>query len=328
MRAKFINEKFREDSDPIHDMGIGMDALIKRFVENEISYPYFKEDLLGICAKYGKTEFVKYLLEKGYNVHANDDCALRYASYYGHTETVKVLLNAGADVHADDDYALRSASYHGHTEVVKILKDWIAKEKKSVNEKFTEDDVDPIHTMGIGAKIVYYGFYKYVTNYFILILTGKTFDIKENLKKIGFRWSEANTAWKYNIASTKEGWIEKAPDLFKEIEKNTGYIVKPKENIGDITFMIPGYDIIEYPTIEDGQKTKVYVKEIIYGGLTFIGLIGGGTYKARNICRYFDFSFNKSTHMWEKRMDSKKEIDNLIEYLKENNYIVIDQRKT
>lgn len=29
MRAKFIYEKFLEDSDPIHDMGIGIDAFIK-----------------------------------------------------------------------------------------------------------------------------------------------------------------------------------------------------------------------------------------------------------------------------------------------------------
>jgi len=161
-------------------MGIGMDGLIKRFVKNETSYTYNKEKLLWICAQYGKTEFVKYLIDKGYDVHALDDYALRLASLYGHTETVKVLLNAGADVHADSDAALvyaceqrqtkvvkvlldagadvharndgplRFASENRHTETVKVLKDWIAKEKKKVNEKFTEDDSDPIHDMGIG----------------------------------------------------------------------------------------------------------------------------------------------------------------------------------
>jgi len=163
MRARFIFEKFTEDSDPIHDMGIGMDALIKRFVEEETNYSsYTKKDFLWICAKYGKTEFVKYLLNKGYDVnvgynaalrwaaenghvetvkvlldagadvHAYDDSPLTWASLHGHAETVKILLDAGADVHADDDYALRWASKNGHTETVKVLRDWIAKEEKDI----------------------------------------------------------------------------------------------------------------------------------------------------------------------------------------------------
>jgi len=103
MRARFIFEKFTEDSDPIHDMGIGMDALIKRFVEEETNYSsYTKKDFLWICAMYGKTEFLKHLIEKRH------------------------------DVHEDDDYALRWASKNGHTETVKVLRDWIAKEEKDI----------------------------------------------------------------------------------------------------------------------------------------------------------------------------------------------------
>ena len=117
-----INEKFTEDSDPIHDLGIGMDELIKRFaIETTYDHRYYKEDLLYICASHGKSEFVKYLLDKGYDVHGNADRALRWASEKGHTETVKVLLNAGADVHADNDRALQWASEKGHTETVKVL---------------------------------------------------------------------------------------------------------------------------------------------------------------------------------------------------------------
>ena len=123
MGARFVNEKFTEDSDPIHDMGIGMDVLIKQWIEKETGYSYSKENLLWICARYGKLEFVKYLLDRGYDVHEDDDYALQIASENGHTETVKVLLNAGADVHADDDYALQLASRKGHTETVKALLD-------------------------------------------------------------------------------------------------------------------------------------------------------------------------------------------------------------
>ena len=182
MRAKFINEKFTEDSDPIADMNIGMMHQIKLWMES-INVPFIdKNHDLVYCAGYGKLDFVEYLLAAGADVHTYDDYALRWASENGHTEVVKILLAAGADVHAsndsalqwasinrhtevvklllaagadvhaDGDSALRWASVNGYTEVVKVLKDHIAKEKKvkeSVNEKFTEDS-DPIHDMGIG----------------------------------------------------------------------------------------------------------------------------------------------------------------------------------
>jgi len=178
-----LHEKFTEDSDPIADMNIGMMHQIKLWMES-INQPFKnKDDTLVYSATHGKLDFVEYLLAAGADahnfndsalrwtsnnghtevvkvllaagadVHANNDYALRWASGSGHTEVVKILLDAGADVHADNDNALRWASIHGRTEVVKVLKDHIAKEKKvkeSLNEKFTEDDSDPIHDMGIG----------------------------------------------------------------------------------------------------------------------------------------------------------------------------------
>ena len=185
-----IIEKFIEKSDPISDMSIGMKHLIKKWVITETEYDYNEKDLLWICAKYGKLEFVKYLLDVGADVHASDDTALRWASEEGHTDVVKLLLDAGADVHAgddgalwrasknghtdvvkflldagadvhaSDDTALRWASNRGHTKIVKILKDHIAKEKRkkkikeSLNEKFIQDS-DPIQDMNIGMMKFY-----------------------------------------------------------------------------------------------------------------------------------------------------------------------------
>ena len=190
-----INEKFTEDSDPIHDMNIGMIHQIKLWMKS-IDQPFKdKDNALAYCAGYGKLDFVEYLLAAGADVHASydfalrwasdkghtemvkvlltagadvhamDDDALHWASDKGHTEVVKVLLAAGADVHAYDDGALRWASENEHTEVVKVLKDHIAKEKRkkvkeSVNEKFTEDYSDPIHDMGIGLYTKH-NFYSY-----------------------------------------------------------------------------------------------------------------------------------------------------------------------
>jgi ankyrin repeat protein len=117
-----LHEKFTENSNPIKDFNIGMIHNIKKFVK-ENGYEYVEEDLLWICAQEGKVEFVKYLLDAGADVHANNDLALRLASEYGHTEIVKLLLDAGANVHVNDNRALRVASEKGHTEIVKLLLD-------------------------------------------------------------------------------------------------------------------------------------------------------------------------------------------------------------
>jgi hypothetical protein len=73
------------------------------------------------ASRNGHTETVNLLLDRGADIHANNDGALRSASYHGHTETVKLLLDRGADIHADNDSALHWASYNGHTETVKTI---------------------------------------------------------------------------------------------------------------------------------------------------------------------------------------------------------------
>ena len=52
------------------------------------------------CVSYNSVECVKWLINNGYDVHAENDYALRYASEEGHIGVVKVLLNNGYDVHA------------------------------------------------------------------------------------------------------------------------------------------------------------------------------------------------------------------------------------
>ncbi len=77
--------------------------------------------MLIAMAKEGSIKGVKYFEKLGANLHANNDAALRSASYSGYLEEVKYLVKQGADIHAEGDYALRSASYYGHLEVVKYL---------------------------------------------------------------------------------------------------------------------------------------------------------------------------------------------------------------
>jgi hypothetical protein len=87
---------------------------------------------LKYVGKRDEPKTIKYLVEVGANVHADNDDALRWAAESGHTETVKylveagaivkILVEAGANVHAGDDYALRHAASNGYTEIVKYLK--------------------------------------------------------------------------------------------------------------------------------------------------------------------------------------------------------------
>jgi len=106
------------------------------------------EEKLKTGAEEGLLWLVKDALNKGADVHAYNDYALRLASDKGHVEVVKMLLDAGANVHADNDGALRLASWSGHVEVVKVLLDagayghlevvkllkQYSKKKKRVNE--------------------------------------------------------------------------------------------------------------------------------------------------------------------------------------------------
>jgi ankyrin repeat protein len=121
MRARFVNEKFVEDSDPVTDMGIGIRAQISKFMK-EIDEKDTDDNALARCAQRGKLDWVKFLIAAGANIEYNNPVtALRWASLNGHLDVVKEMLKAGADVHSSDDAALYNASCNGHLEIVKEL---------------------------------------------------------------------------------------------------------------------------------------------------------------------------------------------------------------
>jgi ankyrin repeat protein len=80
-------------------------------------------DKLLDAADNGLIYLAAYYLDRGVDIHAHNDIALRYAAYNGHTETVKLLLDRKADIHAVDDWALGAAAEHGHTDTVILLLD-------------------------------------------------------------------------------------------------------------------------------------------------------------------------------------------------------------
>jgi ankyrin repeat protein len=81
-----------------------------------------KNELLRYAAIHGHLEIIKYLIEHGTNIHANNDVALRFAAANGYLEVVKYLHQNGADIATDDNLALIWAAENGHREVVKYLK--------------------------------------------------------------------------------------------------------------------------------------------------------------------------------------------------------------
>jgi len=68
MRAKFILEKFIEESDPIRDMGIGIETLINNWLKTlsyiDLQHTYNKHGMMVQCITHNKPEFFKYFLEK------------------------------------------------------------------------------------------------------------------------------------------------------------------------------------------------------------------------------------------------------------------------
>jgi Ankyrin repeats (3 copies) len=61
---------------------------------------------------------VEALLDAG---AGNLELALLVAARSGHTNVVALLLDRGADVHSEDDQALYNAACNGHQETVAVL---------------------------------------------------------------------------------------------------------------------------------------------------------------------------------------------------------------
>ncbi len=81
------------------------------------------DEMLRDTAEKGYLDVVKFLLEKGADINANKNAAVRYASYFGRLETVRYLVEQGANIHTNDDEALIWASTNKHIEIIKYLLD-------------------------------------------------------------------------------------------------------------------------------------------------------------------------------------------------------------
>ena len=93
--------------------------------EDEVISFQDKDNALIEASSGGHLDIVKYLVENGADIHAENDYALIWASNYGHLEVVKYLVENGANIHAENDEALRTARWNEDLEVVKYLESLI-----------------------------------------------------------------------------------------------------------------------------------------------------------------------------------------------------------
>ena len=78
---------------------------------------------LNIAAMSGNLEQVRRLINRGADIHAEDDLALIYAAKNGQFLVVEFLVNHGANIHARNDQALIEATTENYLPLVEFLID-------------------------------------------------------------------------------------------------------------------------------------------------------------------------------------------------------------
>jgi len=138
-KVKYINEKFTEDSDPIHDMGIGVREAIKDFLKKKgIDASQSSDDhLLSHCAKYGEYDYVKYLM-RYVDLKSENFYGLAIAAEKGYLDIVELLHKNGANITGVSFCAVNWTSATNHFDVMEYLL------KNGANPNGERDGGDPL----------------------------------------------------------------------------------------------------------------------------------------------------------------------------------------
>ena len=134
-----INEKFTEDSDPISDMGIGVNVKFKKYIKNELGVKNSNDiDIykFGTSAAYGydailckitcdnkSVELAEYvILAKNANPACYNSLSLRWAAARGNVEMIKLLIEHGANPNdSDSGSSVDCAVSYNQKEALKYL---------------------------------------------------------------------------------------------------------------------------------------------------------------------------------------------------------------
>ena len=135
VREHIILEKFIEDSDPIHDLGIGVLAQIKDWLSKKThtGYAVGEKDyqtMFKLLVFNDKLDFADFLLKfksNEINIDHNECSLLRWAGWQKKYKEGLFLLERGADI----ERALSHAKKHNETETTQGL----SKLKKMIEKK-------------------------------------------------------------------------------------------------------------------------------------------------------------------------------------------------
>lgn len=149
---KEINEEFKENTDPIADMNIGMMKVIKDYVKNQYETTdvehWSNSQLFRSCISRNKINFVDYFLDKGLvDIHEDEEAALRIAVYNERYKMAMHLINRNANLKDAINFSIQ----HNEKDTIfnfQRLKS-LMKNKQKIDEKFKEES-DPIEDLGIG----------------------------------------------------------------------------------------------------------------------------------------------------------------------------------
>jgi len=188
---KWINEKFKEDSDPIKDMGIGKEELIQ----------------------YRKSKLIKYLERIGY-YNENPFTQVDSYTHVGINKSIDILLRNEFDIPQslqdikDDirywksrmtlDYTSQmnqqiKNTINGYKKIYLFLQRLNAKKdyvKENLSEKFIQDS-DPIKDMGIGTEAALYHYLKSI-GYSREIVNNTRFSTLRGLEAIFAEFAKQN----------------------------------------------------------------------------------------------------------------------------------------
>ena len=144
------NINFERGLDPKKALDLGIEQSIKKFLKEIGQQSSSIDHEMKICVRYGKTDFVDYLIKNGANVHSEGDLALKIACNKGDTDTVRVLLKNGANANT-----IRLDSSYNIKRWKREIKDLIRQYQNKIKENLNfERGLDPKKAMGLGSKML------------------------------------------------------------------------------------------------------------------------------------------------------------------------------
>jgi len=151
-----VNEKFTDESDPIHDMGIGVMPLINKYFEGiRIDIKRLTDsEILGRLLNADKLDLADLFLQYKKDINVNDKKydLLRIAAWKHKFDTLKFLIKHGGDLKKAYEFSKKIKE----TETAKNFKKFINKYKnidmKNLNNNYLDEDMggvsSPMATLG------------------------------------------------------------------------------------------------------------------------------------------------------------------------------------